>query len=86
MIVSVRRALIVGIVSSVASFFACTEKKAEEPVVPQSASEEIPAAPAAPEAPTAPEAPVTLDDAAPGKKPAKSKKKAAKKANKADKK
>jgi len=48
MIVSVRRALIVGIVSTVASFFACTEKKAEEPVAPQPAAEEIPSAPAAP--------------------------------------
>jgi len=81
MIVSVRRALIIATVSSFISFSACTGKKAEEPVASSPAAEEVPSAPAAPEAP---EAPVTLDGAAPAKKPAKSKKKAAKKAKKAD--
>ena len=84
MIVSVRRVLITATVSSFISFSACTGKKAEEPVATSPATEEVPSAPAAPAAPAAPEAPVTLDGAAPAKKPAKSKKKAAKKAKKAD--
>jgi hypothetical protein len=66
-----RRILIVSIVSGLSFVSSCTEKKAEEPVTSDTATE-IPASPTAPEAPAVPEA-ATKSTKKPSKKPHKKK-------------